>query len=465
MLSVVAMSSSNTLLSSSFTSEVSSTSNDKNLTPYRIKREPSSEGPLDLEEGRNTRICSSNEQTDQTPQDIIPLKSKCVKNDITSIEEQCSEIKVRDGSSSPPPPQLKPKKSFMTSHILGDIESTRSVSPIPHGSPSAIALTSSIACSMASPNGSNLSSNEASPHSSNRGSVCSPTNSMTSKTTSPMSSPPSSTFSQTPLLFQPFLPFQHQQSPIQDQQSQLHHLNLKNQPSRTHPNVPQMVQRALPFSIDNILKPTFGCGNDEASAVASHLFSPFLGASLASSILHHHHQQQQSLLQQAAAAHAVSAAVSAAANSNLKENSFSNLNLGALSQFPPSAFTPRGSIVSPSGSSLSSPRSPTYSSSTLQPLGNSKSKVFKIKQEPPPPSKSPEKGTLPKDAVVRKNSTNTNQPVDLSKSSGNDENEGKDDDVPPGMVRGPNGQLWPAWVFCTRYSDRPSSGKLLLIPI
>ena len=31
-------------------------------------------------------------------------------------------------------------------------------------------------------------------------------------------------------------------------------------------------------------------------------------------------------------------------------------------------------------------------------------------------------------------------------------------DCPPGMVRGPNGQLWPAWVFCTRYSDRPSSG-------
>jgi hypothetical protein len=28
------------------------------------------------------------------------------------------------------------------------------------------------------------------------------------------------------------------------------------------------------------------------------------------------------------------------------------------------------------------------------------------------------------------------------------------------MVRGPNGQLWPAWVFCTRYSDRPSSGKI-----
>merc|ERR1719507_2485000 len=32
------------------------------------------------------------------------------------------------------------------------------------------------------------------------------------------------------------------------------------------------------------------------------------------------------------------------------------------------------------------------------------------------------------------------------------------------MVRGPNGQLWPAWVFCTRYSDRPSSGPRMRKP-
>eukprot|EP00095_Tigriopus_kingsejongensis_P006133 snap_masked-scaffold98_size375582-processed-gene-2.17 protein:Tk06133 transcript:snap_masked-scaffold98_size375582-processed-gene-2.17-mRNA-1 annotation:"segmentation polarity homeobox protein engrailed" len=57
-------------------------------------------------------------------------------------------------------------------------------------------------------------------------------------------------------------------------------------------------------------------------------------------------------------------------------------------------------------------------------------------------------------------------PVDLSSKPNGDLPSGspvpngakKDDDVPPGMVRGPNGQLWPAWVFCTRYSDRPSSG-------
>ena len=47
-------------------------------------------------------------------------------------------------------------------------------------------------------------------------------------------------------------------------------------------------------------------------------------------------------------------------------------------------------------------------------------------------------------------------PVDLSKTS--NEAPKVDPDCPPGMVRGPNGQLWPAWVFCTRYSDRPSSG-------
>lgn len=275
-----------------------------------------------------------------------------------------------------------------------------------------------------------------------------------------MSSPPSSTFPQTHLLFQPFLPFNQQQQPqSQQHQSLLQHPSLKH---LKHPSVPQMDQRPLPFSIDNILKPSFRRSDDEASeAVASHLFSPFLGASLASSILQHHHQQQQSLLQQAAAAHAVSAAVSAAAvSSSLNENSLSHLSSGGLGPYPPSAFNPRGGIVSPSSSSLSSPRSPPYPSSALPQLSSSKPKPFKIKQEPPPPARSPEKGTLPKEIVVRKKSTNTNQPVDLSKSSSSDENEGqgKDDDVPPGMVRGPNGQLWPAWVFCTRYSDRPSSG-------
>ena len=57
------------------------------------------------------------------------------------------------------------------------------------------------------------------------------------------------------------------------------------------------------------------------------------------------------------------------------------------------------------------------------------------------------------------------KPVDLSSTGNKVDNDlpsgiRKDEDCPPGMVRGPNGQLWPAWVFCTRYSDRPSSGEL-----
>ena len=54
-------------------------------------------------------------------------------------------------------------------------------------------------------------------------------------------------------------------------------------------------------------------------------------------------------------------------------------------------------------------------------------------------------------------------PVDLSKTS--NEAPKTDASCPPGMVRGPNGQLWPAWVFCTRYSDRPSSGPRIRLVV
>ena len=37
----------------------------------------------------------------------------------------------------------------------------------------------------------------------------------------------------------------------------------------------------------------------------------------------------------------------------------------------------------------------------------------------------------------------------------------KDADCPPGMVRGPNGKLVPAWVFCTRYETRVTRSQLV----
>lgn len=31
--------------------------------------------------------------------------------------------------------------------------------------------------------------------------------------------------------------------------------------------------------------------------------------------------------------------------------------------------------------------------------------------------------------------------------------------IDPPIPDDPNGPVWPAWVYCTRYSDRPSSGQ------
>ena len=85
-------------------------------------------------------------------------------------------------------------------------------------------------------------------------------------------------------------------------------------------------------------------------------------------------------------------------------------------------------------------------------------------QSPPPPSSS--RTTSPIQASIKTEPKGLgDEVVDLAqgpKGGSRTAPKGEDDDgVPPGMVRGPNGQLWPAWVFCTRYSDRPSSGELL----
>ena len=198
-----------------------------------------------------------------------------------------------------------------------------------------------------------------------------------SSTTPPMGSP---TITTPPLLFQPFLPSSANKAP-------LHH-------------------RTLPFSIDNILRPTFG----------PRLLLQSMAAAAAVAA-----QQQQQQLQQQEQQQRLLPSLS---SSPMRRNS------------------------SPS-SNLAVPSTKSYPTTTQSPMSSSSSS-----SSPATPF------------------NNNNQPVDLSKqtegcasSKSNDENnkdnsKGKDDsDLPPGMVRGPNGQLWPAWVFCTRYSDRPSSGK------
>ena len=152
-------------------------------------------------------------------------------------------------------------------------------------------------------------------------------------------------------------------------------------------------EKPLPFSIDNILRPTFGRNLWAAS--------PFLSSSF-----------------MAAAAFAAAAAQAAQA-------------------------TPQTSLATPLSPTLSTASS---NSSTPTPIK---------KEEKPPRGGAVPGGEDPVDLTAKNNNNND------TKSENNELPSGlkRDEDCPPGMVRGPNGQLWPAWVFCTRYSDRPSSGE------
>jgi len=197
---------------------------------------------------------------------------------------------------------------------------------------------------------------------------------------SPMASPASSGTAAAPgpphSLFQPFLPSTSPPSSTVTAQRDVASMAAMGAQGF------RPVMSTLPFSIDNILKPTFG----------QRLLLQSMAAAAAMAAAHQHHRQQQELRHQ---------------------------ETGAVKREPVT---------------------------------------------PPPPS-----STSSRPNSTSSNNNNNNQPVDLSKA-GDSPKKGsgsisglstpsKDGDVPPGMVRGPNGQLWPAWVFCTRYSDRPSSGE------
>jgi len=268
-----------------------------------------------------------------------------------------------------------------------EIRVTDSPDPHHYGSPVNSPPVTPRTCSSRSSNHSPASSIAAlSPHS-----ACTTTN-------SPLSSPSTFTSSTAlPMLFQPFLSMNRNhtlsasQNPFLPPQLQ-NHANFLNPP-----------QRVLPFSIDNILRSTFG--NNKPSSESP--LSPKSSSELSS-----------------------------------PSNPFINSSLSNLRNI--------------------------VAASQMQSQSNS---LMGLKKEPSSPSSA---------SSNVNNNTIVNQPVDLSSknsasssgsttgsssnSSSNDDDkeskkDGKDDeDLPPGMVRGPNGQLWPAWVFCTRYSDRPSSG-------
>lgn len=172
-----------------------------------------------------------------------------------------------------------------------------------------------------------------------------------------------------PMLFQPFLPHNNHHNKIQV-------------PSPTRP---------LAFSIDNILKPTFG---------------------------------QQLLLHNIAAAAAVAQHQRAR---QLEISSDLSSHLGIKKEPFPAVSPPAPQPKTSTTHHSSNNNNNHHSSQPHQPVDLSSTKL-----------------------------KDSNSPTQIPK---NEDATSKDSDCPPGMVRGPNGQLWPAWVFCTRYSDRPSSGE------
>ena len=201
---------------------------------------------------------------------------------------------------------------------------------------------------------------------------------------SPLSSP--ATLPSPSVLFQPFLPAVTTSS---------------SQHTPRAPNLP--LTGALPFSIENILKPSFG----------QRLFLQSMAAAAAVAA----HQQQQQQQQQRKAIH----------------NSFNGLSGQISIKTESSAFSP--------------------------PMRKEHQKLPKNNHNNNHINNSSGGGNGQQPVDLSSKTTTSSSSVSTASNSSSPEKKKEDGDVPPGMVRGPNGQLWPAWVFCTRYSDRPSSGK------
>lgn len=93
-------------------------------------------------------------------------------------------------------------------------------------------------------------------------------------------------------------------------------------------------------------------------------------------------------------------------------------------------------------SPLSSPGSTTSSSVALGSLCQTVSQIGK--------SEAPPVFAEPLETSVSRTPVSLTSPVDGTSPDKPEEEKGEDSKVPT---------LWPAWVYCTRYSDRPSSGK------
>ena len=252
---------------------------------------------------------------------------------------------------------------------------------------------------------------------------------------STISSPPLLPIRPTPTsttsLFQPFLPASHHHPGSLGGSGGLH---LQDSPQHHKP---------LPFSIDNILRPTFGGQTATAVAARSALFStPFFHSSFVAAF----------------AAAAAAATLPMPLPHPLQQQ---QQQPGVLSVASTPSVLTATSPISPPLSTTSSTSSTPIHSSLVKKEPKLSSSHHHIND---PVDLSSKNHNHQNHHHNNNNNNNDNHEGGSDKTSADDLPSGlkRDEDCPPGMVRGPNGQLWPAWVFCTRYSDRPSSGKYIL---
>lgn len=222
----------------------------------------------------------------------------------------------------------------------------------------------------------------------------------------------------------------HTSSTTQQMMSTLNQLQTQMQahlPGLLHDNNDNLHERALKFSIDNILKADFGRSNS--------LDSPPLQRK---SSTHKSHNQRHKLN--------ASTPCSSASSSVLTESlehtvqSLSN-NISPTTQTFSSSLA---TICTNSNDSNSTAVSSNYSSA------NGAADLVKSS-----PSQTP---TL--SPGFSENGSAANNKNSTANSSNNKEESGTSTSA-TGTGSGPI--VWPAWVYCTRYSDRPSSGKLKII--
>lgn len=182
-------------------------------------------------------------------------------------------------------------------------------------------------------------------------------------------------------------------------------------------------ERPLKFSIDNILRPEFGGG----AAAASDCSLP----AAFNHYNHHYHQHIQQQQQQ----HLNN--IDRLNHLNYQLHHLNQLNYGAVTAAAVTAVAATTSMIRDTATTMV-----TSSSSDHDKSNSSRRSSSSSVAEPP---------SSPIDLSCTDSQTGTNPEASTTANTASTDS-ATDKDAS-------GSQQWPAWVYCTRYSDRPSSGK------